>query len=246
MTERWQFLPVEDALVETADDANGQPQPMRAFVDGVSWNTGTQLANVAKDSRTVERFRINRTDGVVEFDVPVYKLNPSENTTTAAELFLTCAFSLRDRSRRMSIRQTVQRQLKGKQYGTGALALPHDEIVQTIQFQYGADNNRTGAVTNASDVFAEAQRYLDAAEGAFETVATQTVEYAGIIPIEPDGAVQQVTWQVGALGATTTASRNTEHDRRVPRDCETRRQERVAAQFRAPVPALKGAGRRSR
>ncbi len=245
VTELWQILPVEGVLVETARDANGRPQPVPAFVEGASWNLGTELANVARDARTVEGFQINRAEGIVEFDRPVYKLDPDDSTTAAAELFLTCAFSLRERTARLPARQTFLRQLKGTRYGTGMLALPHEEIVQTVQFDYDAQNNRTGVVTNLSDVSAEAQRFLDAAESVFEAAETQTVTYAGIVPLQPDGAIRQVTWQVGRSGATTTASRNTEHDSGRLRHADARRRERITAHVRGLMSLLRGARRRS-
>ena len=36
------------------------------------------------------------------------------------------------------------------------------------------------------------------------------VEYAGIVPISPDGAIQQVEWSGGLSGCVTRASRNSE------------------------------------
>jgi hypothetical protein len=43
-----------------------------------------------------------------------------------------------------------------------------------------------------------------------------TRQYPGIIPIDCDGAIQQVSWRIGPGGPTTIASMNCEHSDYVP------------------------------
>ncbi|TXH18984.1 MAG: hypothetical protein E6R03_01275 [Hyphomicrobiaceae bacterium] len=56
----------------------------------------------------------------------------------------------------------------------------------------------------------------------------QSATYNGIQPIDLDGAIAQVSWEVGD-GATTTASRNVEHDMSIPPLNARRRRENLAA-----------------
>ena len=49
-----------------------------------------------------------------------------------------------------------------------------------------------------------------------------TVRYPGLMPIELDGAIQKVSFQVGSAGATTTAARHNE-GRRVAQSYRDRR-----------------------
>ena len=46
---------------------------------------------------------------------------------------------------------------------------------------------------------------------ALQTVTTGQVQYAGIVPISPDGAIQQIQWMGSTdAGCVTIASRNCE------------------------------------
>ncbi len=56
------------------------------------------------------------------------------------------------------------------------------------------------------------QQLKDYAEQILKTLMTPdeaaTATYAGIKPIELDGAIQSVSWSIGSGGARTTATRN--------------------------------------
>jgi hypothetical protein len=57
-----------------------------------------------------------------------------------------------------------------------------------------------------------ANYYIDAAKEKFETKESGTRVYPGLVAVEPDGAIREVTWSVGGGSpTTTTVSRNTEH-----------------------------------
>jgi hypothetical protein len=92
----------------------------------------------------------------------------------------------------------------------GPRVIRRDDLVRTVVTQYDANNNPTGANDNTSAVEQEASESLDAAQAAFQTLVTSQVEYAGLVPISPDGAIQQVQWSGGLSGCVTRASRNSE------------------------------------
>ena len=54
-----------------------------------------------------------------------------------------------------------------------------------------------------------------------------TQEYNGLMEIDLDGAVSQVSWEVGEGGVSTTASRNEEHSIWVPPYPARRRAEKL-------------------
>ena len=61
------------------------------------------------------------------------------------------------------------------------------------------------------------QYYLDTAALQYtQPEAAGSVTYAGLVPIDLDGAIGQVTYRIDESGTTTTASRNSEHDPHVP------------------------------
>jgi hypothetical protein len=49
------------------------------------------------------------------------------------------------------------------------------------------------------------------------------VEYAGLVPINPDGAISQVHWSGGPAGTVTRAGRNSEFSLTVPTFADRRR-----------------------
>ena len=79
---------------------------------------------------------------------------------------------------------------------------------------------------NLDDLIPPANYYLEAANQKYEIGAATDRTYAGIVPIDPDGAIQQVTWSVGGgQPATTRVSRNCEHAQYLPSYPERRRNE---------------------
>lgn len=58
--------------------------------------------------------------------------------------------------------------------------------------------------------------YLSGHARKYELTNAEQRNYIGIYPIDPDGAVQQVTWKLDKAGPTTIASRNSEHSTVVP------------------------------
>ena len=80
---------------------------------------------------------------------------------------------------------------------------------------------------NKEKFVAEAKHYLDAVENELKRIdQAASAQYAGIVDISPDGAIQQVSWEIGPRGALTRASRNTEDVPFVPSYAERRRIER--------------------
>jgi hypothetical protein len=67
--------------------------------------------------------------------------------------------------------------------------------------------------------------YLAGEQAALAASAGQTRGYNGIVPVFCDGAIQQVTWEIGPAGASTKASLNSEHAAYIPKFPERRRRE---------------------
>jgi hypothetical protein len=82
---------------------------------------------------------------------------------------------------------------------------------------------------NDNEFNREADFQLEAAEWEYDVGPLSDVTYAGLVPLSPDGAIQQVSWSVGGSGAITRASRNGEHHPFIPGYQERKRQARIAA-----------------
>lgn len=72
-------------------------------------------------------------------------------------------------------------------------------------------------IRNGNEFNDNADYYLKPVIKSFENLVTSTRQYAGIRDdIDLDGAISQITYDIGSSGAVTTVSRNSEHDYDVP------------------------------
>jgi hypothetical protein len=85
-----------------------------------------------------------------------------------------------------------------------------DIVARYIPVYSGADFSVSQLIDNTKDVKAECDYYLDRLVAEYQTPVGQTIQYAGLMPIQLDGAIQQVTWSISSRGTITVASRNSE------------------------------------
>jgi hypothetical protein len=88
------------------------------------------------------------------------------------------------------------------------------------------------------DAAARAAYYLAGMASKYELSGGLTRQYAGIMPIDPDGVIQQVTWSIGDGGPTTIASANGEHSHQIPPYPARRRIENLSANAGAALANL--------
>jgi hypothetical protein len=211
----WQLLPLERNLVETERDAEGIERPLRPFVEGIFWTGSPDGDNVSASRRYDGPFTLDPARGVVRFARPVLKRS-ADDSLLPAELYLTVAHPLLDADSRQELRYSLDRRLPGPLLGTGAHVLRRDDLAEKIVSAYSDNHIPTGFTTNHGPLEREAIGTLDAAQAEFQTLVTADAEYAGIVPISPDGAIRQVAWTCGPRGALTRASRNQEFSLAVP------------------------------
>lgn len=221
----WQLLPLEHGQLETYTDSDDIERPRPAGVEGVYWNRALDARNIPEQRPCLGRFTIDAERGIVRFAEPVLQLN-ADGTFGEAQLYLTVAHGVKESATLQEVRQTYERTLPGEPHGTGPKVLRRDDLVFTVTTQYDLQNNPIGTTDNADSLEREANAFLDAAQAEFETLATDEVEYAGIVPISPDGAIQQVQWSGSPSGAVTRASRNNEFSLVIPPWHERRHAER--------------------
>lgn len=211
VTSLWQFLPLENGLidVESGNDKIKRPRP--PLIDGTFWAESPDGENLGTVRRYEGRFTLDTARGIVRFAQPVLKRNTSDDTYIPAELNLTVAHPLRESATREEVRFSLERRLPGSPLGTGPQIVRRDELAETI-IHRGTNEDQT----NHEELNREANAALDAAQAEFQTLQTSDAEYAGLIPISPDGAIRQIAWSGGPNGAVTRASRNQEFSTLVP------------------------------
>lgn len=243
-----------DSLIETSavviQTAAGEEtvlKPRPPIVEGVFWKKdGGPFENTLAGTTYINQFSVDAELKLVVFDESVTKVDlDASSEESAAELYLTIAFTTRKPKTGGTVNFTHERELPGKKLKTGARLLQHPEITRTIVNRY-TGNNVLNSEDNLADVQKEAKHYLDAAAGEYDLEASNDVQYAGLELIEPSGAIEQVSFAVGTGGCYTRASRNAEHDRGVTPYKEVQRRQRQAValqeQKRDRVPGRPGAG----
>ncbi|HUE13774.1 MAG TPA: hypothetical protein VMR25_06385 [Planctomycetaceae bacterium] len=139
-----------------------------------------------------------------------------------ARIWLKTSFSIRAPANREPYRYTQLFPLPGSPNLTQPRVVRHDEVVLQVRGVYDTSNGitQTAETDNSSWVGAAANYYLQATADQYETTDSLDVPYVGIVPIQVDGAIQQVTYSIqsGEGGKTLTrASRNTEHSHYIPK-----------------------------
>ena len=229
----WRVLPIETEMLatETVNDADGNQVKRRreAEVYGVYWDMRADMLNTSEDDlearteaevleklRYRDSFSIDRQLGIVKFGKPVHQmetltLSPLKLKFAPARLAVVTACGVRDQ-RTFQWKRTIRRRRLAR-FGTPAKVVKRDEIQPHYWVQnYGDAFSISSMSDNLAEVNQEADYYLDAMQRSLIPETPQSREYIGLVSIAPDGAIMQVTWEVGPGGAKTRASRNYESE----------------------------------
>lgn len=93
------------------------------------------------------------------------------------------------------------------------------DVQYNVIGKYDDQHHLTGLELNDQfqiDAQKRAAYYVDGLAAQYITSAALSRDYNGIVSIQLDGAISQITWEVGGHGSMTTASVNTEHSLWVP------------------------------
>ena len=218
-----QFLPffAQTLDLDPATGRNAEP-----FVQGVFAKLDGIWGNSEAWTHYTRGFAVVPDKGIVDFSDYVFKWSqPGVGTSTvrAADIYLGISFPVKHQTTREQHRVWREIALGGKN-GTGAKIIRVEEISGMIRANYNADGEITSWTTNSTDLNAEADLQLKAALASYQAKASQERSYAGLVPINPDGAIQQVTFSaVEGQGCTTRASRNNEYHLAIPNYKERQR-----------------------
>lgn len=193
----------------------------------------------AKKATYQDSFRIHEATGLIEFADPMYRLIPAQDGSGGywfrpAQLVFRTTVNVRrhkDHSYIRYERWTVP-QKNDVVLETPTQYVEHDDIVVTVKPKYNLDNfdrpqfDNPQFETNVADVIKECQYYLDAINAEYVTENPQSIAYNGLKKIGVDGAITNVTFEIGSDGgAKTSAQRNTDSNPAIPSYKERRRME---------------------
>jgi hypothetical protein len=190
-------------------------------VGNVLWNGQNIRANAAnvntpQDYRIFVDFTTDPVEQVITFSDYVYRWvgvgGASSSVIDFPSIILECAVLVQDPNTSAILRYTQTLPLPG----TAPIEWVHEDTVQpsivgTYSTQFGVGKPTGFLNFDLGDAQARANVALATAALKYQITAGLTNQYVGIFDISLDGAIQQVTWSMGARGPTTVASLNTEH-----------------------------------
>lgn len=231
-----QLLPIEDVLCQVAknpfkdrDDLVPVYQP--AVVIGAFYDWNAQWINIGDPNfdqpgggapvRYPKAFSIDKDTGIVKFSEAMVNTKPRADggvDLVGAKMFLRCAVPIADPQTLEYQRYRKTFTYPGQQWGTPARILKHDDLVLSTFPDYDALGQAilAGLHDNKADINTGCDYYIRGADQEYQLTAPYDYQYAALLPINPDGAIQQVTWSVGLSGATTRASRGFEYHPAIP------------------------------
>jgi hypothetical protein len=217
--KRWQILPLGSSLVEEYADSEGRKHPLPAYVIGDWWGylTEEDIEKNHVNERVRVSFSIDAERGIVQFSEPLYRIAEGRDSLEPAKLFLCVAVEVKHPETRAPERYVKDLRLSRSSTGERAHALRREDIQLNYRAEYTEDDEVSGNVDNVTEADKLADFYLSTAVQEYLTYPADTAPYVGIQRIDPDGAIEQVTWSVVmGQGASTEASRGFEHNLNVP------------------------------
>jgi len=226
--EVWQYI-LSDQLLEKIVRADNQLQRKPAELFGLWWRGGFNMDNEVFGTKYDGSISVLSDQPIVMVDKPLRRIVTLSDTETEfgyAKLYLKTAFTLRYNVTRAPVRHI--RSLTLNSNGSGSLPIRHEDVYRQVRITHsanvGAETWSLGTVTDSlADANAQADYYLTAEARLIQPVTGEDNPYAGFLPIELDGKIAQVTWQLQGGVATTRASTSSEHSNVIPKPNARRR-----------------------
>ncbi len=241
ITEIEQILPLEDKriekvaveIVEGKMIAKAAQERGEALLFGEFWD-GAESISAADREKTIwtsrgpkllydRGFSIDTDRGIITTGEYLTQLvgpngqpisgpvDPRQVSIGPAKLWLRTAFGVRDKDTGAWQRWSYRYGPKGKKRDTTTCPVHRDDVFLSIFWRY-AGNRQPTKVDNKKEIEAAAKFYLAQELRNFQYNEPGIKTFRGFQLIQPDGAIQQITYTLDGSGqASTTISRNTEH-----------------------------------
>lgn len=214
VNELWQLLPLDGELQQFESSPGGVPRRRRAIVDGLYFAGGYDGRNHELPTAVATPWEIDRERGLVRFASPVVR-RTAGGEIEPARLALTTGHGVRRAEEGVPVRWELTQALANGAGGAGTRVVVRGELCEVVLGAPATTEgeptaNRAEPETNRAELDQEANGLLTEVAAEWQARGTADVEYAGLLAISPDGAIEQVEFRVGPEGATTRASRNAE------------------------------------
>ena len=161
-------------------------------------------------------FSIDPVWQMIIFSEYVYYYDYGGGRVEEPELTLVTAVNVRDPDTNQLVAYQKTMPLPGVKVGTNPKTQVYSDVQLDVIGVYDTSGRIIATTLLSADPLNRAQYYLNGLAAQYWKSNALVQEYNGLIPINLDGAIQQVTWTVGDSGCSTTASRNTEHNFAIP------------------------------
>lgn len=199
--------------------------------------SGPQL-NTPKGSQVMVPFQVDAPLFLIRFGQFVFALNDDYSLKVPSLVLQTGVF-VRDPDNNQLVAYSPTRELPFGDPATPPLWRHYPDVQENITSSYDDDNNLLSFAPLENDHIVRAQHYLDGMANEFQIKAGQTVEYNGIVAVDADPGIWQITWNIGHDGCSTTVSQNAEHSIWIPPYPARRR-----AEYLSPVTRIDETGNR--
>ncbi len=245
------ILPIENMQIEKhwVDASSTRREPLPAWIHGdflpgldstADAEADKPIKNKLDGAKFHGSFSVDTATGIVKFSEAMYRHYSfagnvqnadgnyiQVNEIEPADIKLRTTFSLRDEDTRGWFRYEKKRELPPPLSDTLPRYIVREDV--TLEYVYVNDEPEI----NEEDVEEQADYYMDEAVRGYQFTAPMSVTYAGFLPLNPDGAIQQVTWVTDQAGfARTRANRNKEELVYAPSHKERRMIERMREELK--------------
>lgn len=223
--EGQQFVPIEPFIYGLWNNKQGGFESTfhKVAADGLEQPPTGKLTDPEKTAIFTGSFSVDEERGEVYFSEPVYRqwpMTPAERMPPIAgleaelrppayypaHLYLRIIHYRRNKETRAFVHREERRRMPGPRQGTR----PEFLKVPDVSFDRILKRN-VAASDNNAEFLAQAKHYLDAKQAEYQLADFGSYTYVGFHAINPDGALQQISWEVTGDGkAYTRASRNRE------------------------------------
>ncbi len=246
-------IQLTDKLVQTYTDYLGTQHERPSFVygsfygkncekDNYPYGTRIDKQHSASDQKMDERSSFSlslderdTTRSMIMTSSAMVRINPPDNYSpinyfTLAFLQYMCAIHVRDPETWQPYRYEYLHQIGNGTNKDFCRVVQKDDIQPWVIGKYKEDASTNQSIytgefdDNKDEVDSQCQYYAQSIAREYQTVTSETRTYIGLFAIDMDGAIQQVSYEIGSRGASTTASQGTEHSWVVP-GYEERRQQ---------------------
>lgn len=155
-------------------------------------------------------FDLDTERGIVKFNESVYFMDVNSGTRTFrfADLELQTSFGLRDSRDPWIWQRSFYLEPLPHPHASGVLTFPREDVRFTHLANYDSQGNLTNVLDNQALAAAELRSTAQSKAGELTSKQQSQRVFAGLINVSPDGAINQVTWNLGPSGFTTTVGRN--------------------------------------